>query len=109
MSTIAEFLNSQVESLYYLRGKDITLLEIKRLNVPNDRPKSEIYLWILFDNLKQSPRILEFERIVNEKNRDGQTHRVFRFFKDSSLIYDNRDQTWHYRIGNVFHILINNK
>ena len=104
MSTVAEFLTPDVECLYHLKGKNISLLEIKRLHVPKDRPKNEIYSWILFED-QQSPRILEFERMINEKDQKGQVQRVFRFFKDSSLIYDKRDKTWHYRINDVSDVL----
>ena len=73
--------------------------------MPKNRPKAEIYSWILFEGEDHAPRILEFDRMVNEKGRDGKVQRIFRFFKDSSLVYDARDQIWHYRINNVYHIL----
>lgn len=105
MSTVEAFLASDVECLYHLKGNPISLIEIKRLNVPKNRPKAEIYSWILFEDEDHAPRILEFDRMVNEKGPDGKVQRIFRFFKDSSLVYDSRDQIWHYRINNVYHIL----
>lgn len=73
--------------LYYFMNENISLLEIKRTDQPEDAPKDEVYHWLAFDNQSQEIRRLSFKSMDKEPI-DGNEINI-RIFENAELRFTN--------------------
>ena len=79
--------------LYYFNSDSHILFEIK-LDLKNEKDKSKIYNWILYDNDKKELKKLDFvsmienERIFDQGRFIFNSHSGFLFLKNEKLIFN---------------------
>ena len=87
--------------LYHLESDLLSILEIKRTDLPAESPKSDIYKWLCYD--KASDTIVQLIFNASDSSEDVQE----RYFEQGYLKFNQQSGTFIEKFNSAQHQLLN--